>query len=546
MGNKSIRLCSLVMTAILLFLVFVGCAGREDTTGNGSKDTGTNQGSEKLAGDDPTDAPPEDAYTEHLVLQWMIPTQQNKPVNESKIVQEIIKRFNVEFEYIELPPMDQHPEKMKFLIASQDIPDIMTWVTKDDANTYGPQGAFLELTPYLETKLPNVKRLLDADPGGRYNAYTTEGKLWRIPDYNEVSLPIFDLSYIKAEFDAVGATKLDTWDDYYNALKLLKEKYPDSYPLSGRGREIGLPNVKSLFIISFTENKAHSYMCELPGFDYDKKEFIPSPAIDGFKDAIQYLSKLYDEGLLDPEYMTLDMGSLITRLKEKKAFSIMDFIGGLSGINDVQGQIDNGLYPLELPGVPGKNRVLGSQPIKIGDRGTIISAELANDKTKLDRVFAILDWLYSDEAYNLIYWHPDVTVEKDGQKFYIQEMYDKVGEYMDVYLPWSISASFRVNHETITQPGTPYADYKIKVFMDEANSSRWTPSVIVPFTAEQSERINKLSTGVADFYNANIDQFIVGQKSFAEWDTFVAELRAKGADEIAQIYNEAYNEYFAK
>ena len=533
--SKTFKRCITVVMCITFILsLFTGCgkpAGKE------AKDLTAGQTAQEKS-------EVKEVKKEHLKLEWMIPTQQKISVAESMVVKEIMKKFDVEFELTELPPLDQHPEKKKLLIASQDIPDIMSWVTKDEANLYGPQGAFLELTPVLDTKIPNLKKLLDQDPGGKYNAYTTDGKLYRCPDYNTVSLPIFDFGYMKKEFEDTGVTKLDTWDDVYEGLKKLKAKYPNSYPLIARGKEISANNVKSLTLFSFTEGKINPWQQGAPAYDYDKDEFILGITAPGFKEGIEYFAKLYKEKLLDTEYLTTDMNGIKSKLQNKKGFMLMDFVGGLSGIDEVQKLIDNALYPLELPGVQGKRRVLAQNPVKTGDRGTVVSGKLSGDK--LDRALEILNYLYSEECYNLLYWHPDVTMEKDGRKLYKDEMYNREPTTIDVYLPWSLIATFQVNYETTTKPGTPYADYKVNVFMNEKNQDRFVPTIVLPFTVDETNKINDLQKVVDDYYNANVDQFVMGKKSMDKWDAFVNELKTKGGDEIVKIYNDVYKKYFKK
>nr|WP_239565718.1 extracellular solute-binding protein [Paenibacillus sacheonensis] len=360
--------------------------------------------------------------------------------------------------------------------------------------------------------------------------------------YNVQNVPIFDFSYVKAEFEAVGSPEPKNWDDIYDALKKLKAKYPDSTPLGGRGKELG-QNFRQFFEQSFTSGKSGqpAFNDQVVAFDPDKKEWYYGPTAPGFKDSIAFLAKLYKEKLLDNEYLTMDMNALQAKIKDKKVFMIDDYVGGLSGIGDLNpGGV---LVPLPMPTFGGNAQILGYTGSHVGDRGTVLSGSLKGDK--LDRVLQMLNYMYSDEFYDHLYWNPEVTGEKDGKKYYTNEgMYSGDAAVKDKYLPWSIMGGFQVDNETTTKAGTPYADYKLNVLTAEANKDKYLQQPILPFDTEQSKRLSEIQTTLTDYWNQTIDQFIVGKKSMDDWDGFISDLNGKGAEEEVAIYNEVYKKFF--
>lgn len=494
-----------------------------------------------------TQAPAPAKAAEPLKITWMIPNQQNLAVGASVPITDIQTKFNVQFEFIEADPRtDAYNQKKKLTIASQDLPDMMSWVTKDEANQYGPEGAFLDLTPLLATKLPTVKKLMDADPNGKWNAFAADGKLWRVPQIMAAAHPIYDFSYIKKEFDAVGATELNTWDQVYDALTKLKAKYPDSYPFTFRGKDIGGWGLRALFEMSFTEGRSGAGAIGLTdgsAFQPDTKQYIFGATAPGYKEAIQFLNKMYTDGLLDPEYLTLTIDQITQRLKDKKAFMICDYVGGLSGHDPVQSQIDNALYPLRIPVNDGKKQIIGFKGAMVTTNGTVVNAKLSG--AKLDTVLAILDYLYTPEFYDLLYWNPDISATVDGKKVYTNEaMYKRDYTVMDLYLPWAIEANFLSNYETTTKPGTIYGDYFLNWLAAPENADKYIEVPTIPFDTAQTKRLAELTTAINDAFNSQIDQFIMGKKSFNDWDAFIADLKAKGADELVKIYNDSYQKYF--
>lgn len=485
----------------------------------------------------------EDDYSEPIEITWMIPTQQSISLGESIPVKKLLEKFNITVNWIELNPVDQHPEKLNLLLASRQLPDIISWVDKDYAARYGAEGAFLEITPYLKDYFPNIAGVLEREASSYYVSYTLDDKLWYIPTWTRTAPPNWGWSINQEAFAEVGypIEKLKSFDDFKAALVLLKKAYPDSFPLVSRTAEFGISNFLSSFVIPFTRGMTGYGII---GFDYDSKEWKINARIDGYKEALMYIHGLYQEGLLDPEFITCDMNTLITLFAEKKGFATADFVGGLSGVGDVQNQVNNVLYPIEWPSpVQGVESIMGSKAIPIASRGTVLPAEIVNDEAKFARVSAMLDFMYSDEWYDLFYNNPDV-LEGEGPA-YVKAYYERKDNLRDLYFPWGIFANFQDDplREDV-EPGTPWADFCIRWGNEYA--SRLTENVIMPFDSDTQSEINDITNTVTDYWNANVMQFVIGRTSFDDWDAFVAGMMDAGGTELESIYNASYNEFYGK
>ena len=64
-----------------------------------------------------------------------------------------------------------------------------------------------------------------------------------------------------------------------------------------------------------------------------------------------------------------------------------------------------------------------------------------------------------------------------------------------------------------------------------------------PFTAEEREQATLWETPLKDFVTQSGLQFILGQRSFADWDAYLAELKAKKSDEYIALVNKAYERF---
>lgn len=202
----------------------------------------------------------------------------------------ICKLANIEPVEVTVPEYADTKVKFSLMMASGNIPDVIHYNNFAEMSQYGKDGAFLEMSNILKnsatlSKLytPAMIEAMKAD----------DGKLYTLR-----SLPTEDGWHLTARLDLlneVGYTsKLpSTLDEWVDALKKVKAKYPDSIPYTTTG----------------VDNYHHfifkPYGCESgTGWQYVGGKIInvfENPAI---KEAILFGKKLLAEGLLDKEFAT--------------------------------------------------------------------------------------------------------------------------------------------------------------------------------------------------------------------------------------------------
>ena len=96
------------------------------------------------------------------------------------------ERTNTEIEFIVFPA-DTYEEKRNLVLASGDIPDIVS-VESAIANTYGPDGLFQALDDLaLEVVQSDMLRDYYSDPAKNYHHRAPDGHLYMIPRFNELA-----------------------------------------------------------------------------------------------------------------------------------------------------------------------------------------------------------------------------------------------------------------------------------------------------------------------------------------------------------------------
>ncbi len=136
------------------------------------------------------------------------------------------ERTNTEIEFIVFPA-DTYEEKRNLVLASGDIPDIVS-VESAIANTYGPDGLFQALDE-LALEVVQSDMLLDyySDAAKNYHHRAPDGHLYMIPRFNELAgSPENGIAYRVDVMQELGLTEPDNIEGWYEVLKAVQKGGP--------------------------------------------------------------------------------------------------------------------------------------------------------------------------------------------------------------------------------------------------------------------------------------------------------------------------------
>ena len=127
---------------------------------------------------------------------------------------------NVEFNFEEIPTTDAYNQKIKLLISSGDLPDIVFNGRNNITELAAKSGKVADLTPYFDED-PEWKALFD-DTSLEFN--TVDGKIYGVPVSKEISY----IYYNKELFEKAGIeapeTAFASWDEFFEVCDQLKAK----------------------------------------------------------------------------------------------------------------------------------------------------------------------------------------------------------------------------------------------------------------------------------------------------------------------------------
>jgi len=517
---KRAWLKSVLSVMLILALAVTGCSSGKSGSSNGD---GT------LSPDNP------------ITFSWLVYDRvEGKVRDDWEIFKEIEAKTGVKIEF-QVVSQEGIEEKRQIMIATNTATDFIH-VSTQEGRENGPEKIFLNLKDYLD-RAPNLKAFFEQNPEAEAVAKGADGGLYTVPmlegdtegkGFNFVWYARKDL------LDKDNITPPTTVDEFYNYLKTLKEKNPDSYPLISNA-VIGDTGLYTTFGRVFTG--VHGFY----NIDPTTDEYAFAPYHSGYKDMLIFLNKLYAEKLLDPEYSLLTQAQWEERILTGK--SLVTFFWKADMEAMIAKARSAGIADYDLDATPmfaadGIKNYQYSRPI-VGTTGRAISAKV-KDK---ERAVQFLDYLVGEEGRNYLslgiegktytmedgkpVYNPDFgtspfnTLRKDWGVWYDQ-----------ITLNNAISREVweRGLSEKSKDINARYADLIIPA-----------PKQIVKTEEELELEKSKLSN-LNKFLEQKITEFVTGKTPMtdAAYQQFIDQAKKLGSDELLDMYNTAYKRTYSK
>lgn len=530
------------------------------------------------------------AVAEEKVTVSLLTTRNSTATNDIEDVwffKYLAQKMNVDFELEQTLETDQ---RISLMFASDSVPDLVWGIglSNNDVMVYGVQEGMLLnwkdlITPEL---MPNTYQAMQDYPDAFTASTAPDGNIYTLPmitgsSYyaNTGSFSAAIRMYINKDWmDACGITEIPTTlDEYLEVLRTFKEKDPmglgeNNIPLIGN-QEKDKTFVWNALGFHGTATQAYG-----TSFDLKDNQLVLPCYTEEAKEFITFYNTLYNEGLISPDYFTLDQ----TAARGLMASGVCGVLGDstLAAIGDAWSSWI-ALSPLTSD--------VNDVAVAAFNPGYSVGQLYASAYTEHPEVLArIVDYMYSDEGALYYFYGPMKGTEEtlgmvDG--WYYDEnnriTTDKVvnGEFTDIseyayqYIKSYSSAPGRFDHYSQTAAAMAGIEFPGKemtivdkltgaeipslimgVYTDDNNDGHWRitqseamidhlTAVRLPdvyLTAEQNQRVADLSTVINDYVTAESAKFIVGTRPLSELDAYFEELKSLGIEEYIAIYQEAY------
>ncbi len=540
------KILALVLAMMMLVAMFAGCAQQAKTDDSADKQTGSSSDTktddkkeENKEDTDTTDETPTGTLT--LWTSGLTTHADYVSEDESPYHVWVEEATGVDIEWQRPAVGAEANQAFNLMLSSGDLPDVIfhaNWT--NNAETLIEDGIILTLDDIMEEKAPALSAYLAEHPETKKAITSDSGHLYAFPFLRE------DVAYLGSYLGAVvhsgflaetGLDMPETIADWEEMLYALKDVV--DIPLS-----IYQSNLyRSLFGNAFGFNGNDTYYVK------DGKTATWMNA-DGYYDFLVTMNKWYKDGLIDPDFVTMDMTGFVNQITTKKVGASFYGTGTPGRFNSVLVERDGSFmyeaveYPVANAGDP----VLYCQ----GETYWVgIGSVITTACEDVDLAMYFLDWGYTEEG--ILQWNYGKLGESyemvDGKPQILDSIKNSeegVTVALQRYTPMISSGPSMMLVDWNKQKTLPLANDYMAIWTantEKAADSRW-PAVCA--TTEENSQLSEIETALTTYAGEMYLNFILGEESLDNYDEYLANLESLKIDEVLAIKDAQLERYLAR
>ncbi len=456
------------------------------------------------------------------------------------------KRTGVKIEWEEVSS-DAFDDQLALMMTTGKLPDIILkgGISNASQLKYGDQGFFRDLTDnqLLQTYAPNYWALCQEYPEVLSASKMPDGSVYSLGMIrNSTGSTIASKLFFNQEWlAAVGKEVPTTADEFYEVLKAFKNEDPNG---NGRADEIGLYLFpKHLQYVTFGMFGIGNRGSNNGFIDYDEEtdsvRYFANT--EGFREWVEWVRKLYNEGLINREYFDFtesNLGNYVnndvcgvfayTNLcmlgeETQKKFTYLD--GAMTGANG-----DKDYYGVNSIGTTGS---------------FVITSACQYPEVALRWA----DYFYCDEG-SLFFYYGDEGVTYDAlpdgtyqfNETVLKDFYSGANSYDGC----AVYVSLYGYGNTPTMTKVPYnsADDNKGIALDAANALIEDCAIAWPaftFTKKEQRVIEDNKADIDKYVASMRDSWIMGTAELNDetWAQFVSTIENMGVQDVLEVYQAA-------
>lgn len=493
------------------------------------------------------------------------PANTESEPNKRTIFKRLQEKTNVEIDWTAIQA-DQWSDKISLEMANtKNMTDFIfsAGFSDNDLLKYAKQGVIIPLEEYIDAYMPNLQAVFEKYPEYRTMCTDTDGHIWALPWIEQLGnektaiQTIGNMSFINKKWlDFLNLKVPTTVDEFEQVLIAFRDHASEIQAEFGiDGSIIPMSCIvndgdqdPSLIINGFGEGYGDADKTRHIAVTNDK-EVICSATQDGYKEGIEWLHKLYEEGLIDTESFTQEWSTYVAKGKSGRY--------GVCFSWDVA-NIDNLEDWVPLPALTADTRNITPQNGSFTsgfDRGRCVVTAVAENPAL---VCAWLDQMYDpfqspqnnwgtygeDDDFDIF----ELSMNAEGGEMLkhaplgdaspveVREA-ESVGgplavlnDYYDVYVTCPDDAQYRL-------------DWIKEYYTPDMNLDYVYPNVFM--NQEDTKKLSDLQTDIEKLINANKSDWIMNGFTDDDWNQYLSELDGYGLEEYLQIFQKYLDDYYA-
>lgn len=457
--------------------------------------------------------------------------------------QELEKATGFDMEMIHV----ENKQAMNLLLASGELPDVIGYnfqlnYTGGEAKAIQDGLIFPMSEEFLQKNAPDYWKVISSDPNLLKQVKTPEGDIYGFAFIlgDELLKGGYGLIVRDDWCEELGLELPETADEYYTMLKAFKEEKGVEIPLC-----VNIDFLKDMLNRGIITSPAG-----LPTMDtyVDNGTVKIGYAQPEFKGVLEWLNKLYAEGLLDPNFATVDKETITANMLTGKSGASAGACGSILGTwlttnKDVENYSLAGTK--NLVAKRGDTPMYGHYNTDVVGGVTVITTACKEP----EKVAQFINYGYTDEGHMLYNF---------GIEGLSYEMKDGAPLYTDLVMnnPDGLTRQQALSEYQLAYGNGPFVqdkDYLLQYYAEDAQKEAlvtWSdnnakdyklPRITV--NADESGEYSSLISELETYRDEMIIKFIRGEESLDNFDNYLSTLKSMGVDRVQEIVQSAVTEY---
>lgn len=546
------RVVAVALAATTAFTMFTGCGAK----GNSASESGKVD-MENLS------FPLDEKVTITGTTSYPVGTEEEP--NNRTIFKRLEEDTNVHVDWTAISS-DQWGDKISLNMANADeLTDFVFTAGFSDSDLlrYADQGVIVPVEDYIDEYMPNLKAVFDAHPEYRTMCEDADGHIWALPwieqlgsDKTAIQTVGNNMTFINQKWlDFLGLPTPTTVDEFEQTLLAFQEHAADlQKEFNIDGDIIPMSCIvndqdPNLLTNGFGDGIGDVDMGQHIAVN-DDGQVVCTATSDGFRKGVEWLHKLYDEGLIDPECFTQDWSTYVAKGKSHR-YGVC-FTWDVANIDNIEDYVPLAALQADTTNVTPQNGSFTSG----FDRGRCVVTSVCENPAF---VCAWLDQMYDpfqspqnnwgtygeDDDFDIFELSENENGDKmlkhaplgDASPVEVREA-ECVGgplavldEYYDVYVTCPDDAQYRL-------------DWIKDYYTDDMNCKYVYPRVFM--SSEDMEKLSTIQTDLVSYMNSSKSEFIRDGITDSTWNAYLDQVNSYGLDEYLEIYQKYFDEFYAE
>ena len=458
-------------------------------------------------------------------------------LKDAYLLKKIADNAGVTVDWNLLDPGTYAESVSPMLASGQDLADVVMLPDLDLNQTYLSAGLFEPLDTHFDI-MPNYKKFLDENPIIKGSLTAVDGHIYYVPQTvvtnNYQPVMMLNMPWL----EKLGLEAPTTLDDFVAYLRAIKDA-----DMNGNGEADEVPmSVMSAFL-PYMFGPAFG-LDLVSGFYADDEGVVHYAAYEkeAYKAYLTFLHGLYEEGLLETEFTSLNRDQITARCANDQTGATYDYSWQMST-----------LYSAQYPNYDGTVGIIaGAAPLSgehagfyVG-RNPVSSVFGINAKANnIELAVKFLDYAMSEEAQDLYVWGMEgltYEVDADGNRHYLPRCTEDTIWYQGL----GINAP-----NMPSQQSTPATDVLLADWHVQNDRTFEEPYIRAPFptvysTPDEAAVSSMYMVDIDTYVNERAVAFISGYADIeAEFDSYIATLESMQIGELLKVRQAQYDRYLA-